>query len=241
MKSIFNPSSKVSTQWVSLAPVHSKWEFTLCVHKHFTGPPLFLQLSSCSSYCITTCKQLLLCTFTHLSSQSLWFPWECPMVERSWSLHNITYLLLSPKWSIQGSKYSPEASPGLAHRLPPMCYKCHWHKQTYHWEMSLWCCPRTDRHTKAWKALDYLLLYNIISILFWDLPLFLTWVLRELQNSSGTDTTVLDCCYLNISKVENLERGNLFFPGTLCISCKYDICLINRRNLNDRYWFFIAF
>lgn len=58
MKSIYNPSSKVSTQWVSLVPVHSKWKFTLYLHKHFTRPPSFLQLSSCNSYCIATCKQV---------------------------------------------------------------------------------------------------------------------------------------------------------------------------------------
>lgn len=58
MKSIQNPSSKVSTQRVSLVPVHSKWEFILFLHKYFTGPPPFQQLSSRNNYCITKCKQL---------------------------------------------------------------------------------------------------------------------------------------------------------------------------------------
>lgn len=57
MKSIQNPCSRVSTQWVSLVPVHSKWEFILCLHKYFTRPPPFQQFSSCNSYRITTCKQ----------------------------------------------------------------------------------------------------------------------------------------------------------------------------------------
>lgn len=58
MKSIHNPSSKVSTQWVSLVPIHNRWEFILCLHKYFTRPAPFQQLSSCNTYCITTCNQL---------------------------------------------------------------------------------------------------------------------------------------------------------------------------------------
>lgn len=221
MKSIQSPSSKVSTQWVSPEPVHSKWEFILCLHKYFTRPPPFQQLSSCNNYCITNCKQLgntltifypysfllqpsnfpvvqmlqgilvsqfkccwrvpqvwmsvnfvttdsllvfallhilcpgrLSCTFPQLSSQSLWFPQEWPMIQHSWLLHNITNLLLSPEWSFQGSKYSLQASPCLVRKPPPMCYKWQWHKQTHHWiqRRACGCCPRTDRHTKGWKT-----------------------------------------------------------------------------------------
>lgn len=161
MKSVQNPCSRVSTQWVSLVPVHSKWEFMLCLHKYFTRPPPFQQFSSCNSYGITTCKQLgnifiifypyrflfqplhftmahmqqvmlvsqfkscwrvpqvwmsvsfvtvtllvfallhmlcpgeFLCMFPQLSSQTLSFPQEQPMIQHSWSPHNITKLLLS--------------------------------------------------------------------------------------------------------------------------------------------------
>lgn len=116
------------------------------------------------------------CVHTLLSSLSLSFSQEYPMICQSWSLHNITDFLLVPQWSIQGAKCSLLVNPRLALKLP----QCAMNDTSIN-------RPTREELPQNWQTFfclensEYLLLPDIISIFISISDL----MLREQQNSSG--------------------------------------------------------